>query len=134
MGIIKHLKSVLPLPRKWTDDEKAFALRLEDAYRDLQVQRMNDLAELKASALGLQYNDRDHSFTDLDDVPVGVWGRGHFSADVNPSGSASYLNYICIGTESYHTIVAFALQNGYFNTKNGTQGWQGWRKFTVTTV
>lgn len=37
MGIIKHLKSLLPVPRKWTDDEKAFALRVEDAYREAQL-------------------------------------------------------------------------------------------------
>ena len=37
MGIIKHLKSLLPVPRKWTDEEKAFALRLEDAYREFQL-------------------------------------------------------------------------------------------------
>lgn len=45
MGIIKHLKSILPLPKRWDndDDAKKFGLRLEDAYRWLQVQRENDL-------------------------------------------------------------------------------------------
>lgn len=48
MGVLKHLRTIFPLPRKWdADDElQKFGLRLEDAYRWLQTQRDQDYGTL----------------------------------------------------------------------------------------
>ena len=37
--VITHLKTLLPLPKAWTGEERTFGLKLEDAYKDLQALR-----------------------------------------------------------------------------------------------
>ena len=37
MGAIKKIRSLLPLPSKWTGEERTFGLKVEDAYAGIQT-------------------------------------------------------------------------------------------------
>ena len=37
MGVIKKLRSLLPLPSKWAGEERTFGLKLEEAYATVQT-------------------------------------------------------------------------------------------------
>ena len=37
MGVFKHLKTLFPIPSKWEGEDRNFALRLENAYKEIQI-------------------------------------------------------------------------------------------------
>lgn len=41
MSIIRHLKTLFPIPQQWSEDGKQFAIRTEEAYRDYQITKEN---------------------------------------------------------------------------------------------
>ena len=48
MSIIRHLKTLFPIPQQWSEDGKQFAIRTEEAYRDYQITKENVKASLES--------------------------------------------------------------------------------------
>jgi len=130
-GIIKHLKSLLPLPRKWSEEEKAFGLRVDNAYRETQI-FMRDASE---KMTGYKVFGTENAVSDLDQFAVGTWGRATFTAGTTPSSSSSNVgpfNYICFGgSDTNRTVLVFGYSAAWFNSR-ASDGWRGWEKFTLT--
>ena len=53
MSIIKHLKTLFPIPQQWSEDGKQFAIRTEEAYRDYQITKEDVKARLDADEKSL---------------------------------------------------------------------------------
>lgn len=130
-GIIKHLKSLLPLPRKWAEEEKAFGLRVDNAYRETQI-FMRDASE---KMTGYKVFGNDNAVSDLDQFAVGTWGRATFTSDTTPAGVTTNVgpfNYICFGgSDENRTVLVFGCSAAWFNSR-ASDGWRGWKKFTLT--
>lgn len=63
MKIFRNLRSLLPIPGKWSDEGKSFALKVEDAYKWLQTQMANDREDTEASkAKKILLGDEDNSW------------------------------------------------------------------------
>lgn len=104
--IFQNLRSLLPIPGRWSDEGKSFALKIEDAYKWLQTQMANDRENTEASkAKKILLGDEDNSWEK-------IWDK----IDVLSVGEAADI-FI------YSTITSI-LTNGRFTTSEGGVIWR----------
>lgn len=58
MSVFRHLKSLFPIPDHWSEDGRKFALRLEEAYRSIQIENESTKAEINTAIGNRAYGKR----------------------------------------------------------------------------
>ena len=73
MGVVRHLKSLLPLPSFWKGEERSFGNRLEEAYTDLQIKADQNSATYGKGKVSMSiYGACGNVTGSSEDVYVGV--------------------------------------------------------------
>lgn len=128
---IKHLKTLFPIPRKWTDDEKAFALRLEEMYKEIQI-ILNRLTVGQGVAENADLNTMKE---------IGTY---YFDSSVTgtcsncPISSGGFAMYVIRRRESIRSVSQIILTgNSVYVRHSGStssSGWTAWRVYSSGSV
>lgn len=124
MGIIKHVRSVFPIPKAWEhdDDRKNFAMRVETAIRELFARRV-----VKVKVNGAAYGPANDDTVDLgelarpDDVPK---RKRYFAAKSNATitheftTNSPFLLLITRAATSYSSMVGLYAGNASSSNAN----------------
>lgn len=131
MNVFKHLKSIFPFPSKWQGDEKAFALRLEEAYRWIQLQ----IDALQKSQDAFMTGQDMPTGTDLDDIKAAgsYWFSATAAAGADNAPLSSAFQLLVIVRRKTSTVTAFdqiaITSNKLFIRVTSGNGWTSWKEY-----